>query len=171
MGRSALALGLFICGAGACKTPGTTDAQLPATSAAPAVASVAMPAKPQAEARGAGSFAYFDGPVIVVCTDWDAPLAKLQELNERAAVDGGDEPRETKLNQTCDSLGRPALTTCTMAADSATARMHYYDRRHSDKYIADCVKNGGKWETNRSPEAQAERAQQELEALQKRMTH
>lgn len=98
------------------------------------------------------SFALFDGSTVLTCTDKTGPADKLAELklNEKS----------TKLSQPCDSLGRTALTTC----DLGHSTIKYYAVKYSDQYMADCVKSGGTWTTNKSLEAQTARAEQDFAA-------
>lgn len=130
----------------------------PIVSAAnPATAAPPSPAEPAVEKpRRTVSAALFRDTTLLVCTDFlssasDEEIAKVIESNAA-----------TRLNQSCASLGRTELTSCT----SASMVQRYYNAKFSDKFMASCVKAGGQWATNRSPLADVERAQQELDALQ-----
>jgi len=96
------------------------------------------------------SYALFDGATVVTCTDKTGPAEKIATFKISDAA--------TKLNQTCESMGRVALTLC----DYGHSTIRYYLVSESDKYMASCIKDGGKWTTNKSPEAQMARAEQEL---------
>jgi hypothetical protein len=99
---------------------------------------------------------------LAMCTSYDGPSESLAKL---AKEDGA-----TNLKQSCDSLGQPALTTCARRFPNGTsATMRYYLVTHSDKYMAECVENGGQWGKNKSPEAEIARAQQELDAQREKM--
>jgi hypothetical protein len=71
--------------------------------------------------------------------------------------------KATPLNQSCASLGKVALATCYQKH----VAMHHYIARLVDKQMVDCVKTGGRWEANKSLEADLARNQQELDQLQK----
>lgn len=98
------------------------------------------------------SYALFDGATVLTCTEKTGPAEKIAAFVVP--------PPNVKLNQTCDSLGRVALTVCEMEHGT----IKYYANKYSDKYMAGCVKDGGKWTTNNSLEAQTARAEQDLEA-------
>jgi hypothetical protein len=91
---------------------------------------------------------------LATCIDMEVTQEKLDQFSKNTAG--------TKLKQTCSSLGRAALTAC----DRGDSVWHYYDLDHSDKYMAECVKSGGQWTTNKSAEAELERAQQSLKKMQ-----
>lgn len=124
---------------------------LPAASVAAALVPAAPAAAPPPKLATL-SYALFDGSTVVTCTDLTAPEDKLASFKLLES--------HTKLSQTCDSLGRVALTVC----ESGQSVIKYYTVKYSDRYMGDCVKGGGKWTTSKSPEAQMARAEQELAA-------
>lgn len=140
----------------ACKqAPAPADQQAPPRLPAASVAAALEPAAratPPPPKLATLSYALFDGSTVVTCTDLTAPEEKL------AAFKPPDS--HTKLSQTCDSLGRAALTVC----DRGQSIIRYYTVKYSDSYMGDCVKAGGKWTTNKSPDAQMARAEQGLAA-------
>jgi len=138
----------------ACKqAPAPAEQQAaPNLQAAPVAAAVEAATPPPAPKLATVSYAFFDGASVVTCTDKTGPAEKVAAFKV-------DEPA-TKLSQSCDSLGRVALTVC----DYGHSTIKYYLSKESDKHMADCVKTGGKWTTNKSPEAQMARAEQDLAA-------
>jgi hypothetical protein len=124
---------------------------------APKTAPVASPppaSSVSAEGKVRASFAVFVDSTLATCIDMEVTQEKLDQFSKNTAG--------TKLKQTCSSLGRAALTAC----DRGDSVWHYYDLDHSDKYMAECVKSGGQWTTNKSAEAELERAQQSLKKMQ-----
>ena len=125
----------------------------------PGVATVGSSAAPQAlptvpPTSATVSVAGFVGKELAVCIDYEDTPERIAQFKE---TDAG-----TVLAQTCESLGQAALTTCTKKGRA----MHYYNADHSDRYMADCVKSGGVWSRDSSPEAELSRNKQELEKLQ-----
>lgn len=106
-------------------------------------------------------------PAAVAAAAKKGMLDDVKRLEEESATKLAKEnPDVTILKQPCDSLGLQALATCTAEAEHLTTASHYYQDSHSDKYMADCVKKGGTWSRNASPEAELQRAQQKLEKLE-----
>lgn len=136
----------------ACKqAPSPTERQ--ASPSAPTLpATAAAPTTPPPAQQITLSYALFKDGEVLTCTDATATEAKLAAFPMPEGL--------TKLKQSCDSLGRTALTTCVQGSIVTK----YYAVKYSDKYMAGCVKSGGLWTTNKSPEAQMARAEQELAA-------
>lgn len=119
----------------------------PPTGAATASPRVVPPAPSQALApppQGTLSTAVFVDSKLGACIDYTGPQDAL------AILAGG---AGTVLRQSCDSLGQTALTTCKQTMKGVTQLVHYYDLKHSDKYTAKCVQDGGEWTKNSSAEA------------------
>lgn len=145
----------------ACKETSSTSpqesGQAPAGPVVPAARpapSVVVPAAVPAPPLKSVSWARFHGEELLTCTDKTGPADKLDAFVAAEKL--------TLLKQSCDSLGRPALTACAMPSGNAVLK--YYSVRESDKHMARCIKDGGTWSTNKSPEAQMARAEQELTA-------
>ena len=100
------------------------------------------------------SYALFEGTEVIMCIDATGPADKIAAIKPDGFV---------VLKQTCDSLGRTELTSCT----NPNYVSKYYTVKRSDKYMADCVKGAGQWSTNKSTEAQLARAEQDLQAVKK----
>jgi hypothetical protein len=150
----------------ACKSPPATQttAEAPVASLS-AVPVVAQP--PAEEKRDSASFAMFNGSKLVTCYEFTMSAANLAKaIAEFGAKSDAGPTAPTKLSQTCASLGQAALATCTHSGPGGSIAANYYDATHPDKYMASCVKGGGQWQSNHSPEAEMSRSQQELEALQ-----
>lgn len=140
----------------ACQKAPTSDTLQAAAGAPSAVPATSAPTPgPSAQPTATLSYALFDGDRVVTCTDKTGPADKVAAFELSGA--------STKLNQSCLSLGRVPLCTC----DHGHTQMHYYLVNESDKYMAACVKAGGQWITNKSPEAEIARAEQGLAAAKK----
>lgn len=138
----------------ACNNPSTSNPP-PAASVEPV--RVVPPAPPTTPApmpvaMKTVSWALFKDSEVLTCTDMTGPSQKIDSLKMPEGM--------TALKQSCDSLGRTALTSCA----HATHVIKYYALKYSDKYMASCVNEGGEWTTNKSLEAQQARAEQELTA-------
>lgn len=141
----------------ACQKAPTSDAQQ-STAGSPPPATLSAPPQPiaaPAPQMSTLSYALFDGAALIVCTDATGPADKIAKFKPPESF--------VVLKQTCDALGRVELTSCTNAPNFVTK---YYEIKHSDQ-MADCVKSGGQWTTNKSPEAQMARAEQELAKAKK----
>ena len=92
-----------------------------------------------------------------VCIDFEGP----PEMAAKAVA------LEGAIKQSCDSLGQTALATCTTTTPESSTVVRYYRALDAERYLRDCVKKGGIWDANKSPEAELARAQQELEKVQK----
>lgn len=151
-----------------------------AAASAPAPPPQTAEAAPQPVESPSSHVALFADKTLLTCVEKTFP----PKLVEAAAKDGAlpdlkkfladsadtlakGNPDVTVLKQPCSSLGQQALTTCTEETDKLITATHYYQASHSDKYMAECVKKGGTWSRNSTPEADLQRAQQQLEKLDK----
>jgi hypothetical protein len=107
--------------------------------------------------------AAFKGDVLQECTEFTvsptANATKIEELIQQMQKAG-----LTRIGQRCESLGRVALGSC----ERLNVVEHTYADSKLKTAMAECLKAGGKWAANTSPEAELEKAQQELQRLQGR---
>lgn len=154
---------IFFVLVGACSRAPSSVSDHAAPDAASVSVALVPPAPSKPPAKRLVSLAAFDGTNLIMCIDADVTGFSDEKVAEFGKGDTDAGAETTRLAQPCESLGRTALTTCTVHGGRFVTR--YYDSRHSDKYMASCVKGGGRWETNKSDEADLVRAQQDLEKL------
>jgi len=152
---------LVVIGTCACNRREEPQGTLAPPSAEPAPPASSASASGATKAMAQISFAAFvDDRILLQCTDWVGPEVAITRIAEKMQD-------VTKLKQSCDSLGQPAMASCLEDKGKLKLTTHYYQDSHSDRYMADCVKKGGTWSRNASPEADLQRAQQKLEKLEK----
>jgi hypothetical protein len=158
--ETAAALLLVIGALLACKGSGETTSAV-------ASAGVVQPPAPAASALPAPEpkrhvLATFKGDLLQECLEITPPLGR-EEAVEKVVAEA-EKSGLTRIGQRCDSLGKTMLGRCT-SNGGVTVRTMYVDAA-TKTAMAACLKSGGSWETNSAPEAEMERAQQELQRLQ-----
>jgi hypothetical protein len=147
----ALALALTACG----KAPPPTPAPVAAVTAAPVAPR--PPAAPEPPSNEAAAYAYLKGETLYECLDLALPAAELAAAGAELTRNGA-----TRLAQPCRTLGQVALGTCV----GPGLTRHTMAQTWVDKALAECLKGGGTWTTNRTPAAELAKAQQAVKALE-----
>jgi hypothetical protein len=85
---------------------------------------------------------------LLVCSDIETTpdKAAAAELPQGA----------TRIDKRCSTLGHVPLTSCSLG----NVIEYYYVAQFSDSYQPNCLQRGGRWGSNSTNEAQAERAAQ-----------
>lgn len=141
-----------------CKAPSGPAARDEGTTAVVpvAAASAAPPALSKPAVAKLSSAVFNDDGKLLACFDYEGSAEVVAEMAKK----------EGALPESCDSLGQVALGTCITEGDGSKLSAHYYRQNHSDRYMAKCVNEGGKWSVARGHEADRARTQQALEAAQ-----
>ncbi len=142
--------------------PNVTVPGSAAASAAPVVSVQPVPSAAPALAHHA--LAHFDGDELLECLDFDVAPEKSDKLKDAFGDAGAN---ATWINQTCDSLGKTELGSCDQKKGDHGMVQHVYDQDMVASEMKGCLKRGGKWTTNDSVHADAERARQDLRKLER----
>jgi hypothetical protein len=145
----------------ACK--GTSDAPAPAATAGvvqPPKPSAAptLPVEPQRQV-----LAHFSGEHLQECVEVTTTPGKEALIEKIVGV--YKTLGFTQIGQGCASLGHTSLGACTSKGLQVRS---VYDGALLNGSMADCLKQGDAWSANTSPEADLEKAQQNLQRLQKK---
>lgn len=153
------AVGVLLAAVAACKG---TSAPAPSPTAG-----VVQPPPPAANAATAPVvepqrqvLAHFEGSNLQECVEITTPPGKEAVIAKMIPLYKG--MGFTQIGQRCGSLGRTELGSC---QNGGITTQSTYAGSLLDAAMADCVKQGGSWTPNNSPEANLEKAQQDLAKL------